>query len=255
LYSPPSLKDNTDAHAEGGMADWEQRTRQDYEDKGFANRSGYGQKPALLIVDFINGFTDPSTPLGGDFSTELAATARLLEAFRKVGLPIVFTTITYKPDLSDGGMFVKKVPSLAILQNGSPMVEIDQRIAPWPGEYVLEKKFASSFFGTDLDSYLKGLWVDTVIMAGCTTSGCIRASAIDSLQCGYHSVVVREAVGDRAQGPHEANLFDIDAKYADVVPLEEALGYLATFSRQDGLATRADDAFNAWWNEERKLKA
>ena len=117
------------------MADWEQRTRQDYEDKGFANRSGYGQKPALLIVDFINGFTDPSTPLGGDFSSELAATAKLLEAFRKVGLPIIFTTITYKPDLSDGGMFVKKVPSLAILQNGSPMVEIDQRIAPWPGEY------------------------------------------------------------------------------------------------------------------------
>jgi maleamate amidohydrolase len=237
------------------MADWEQQTRQDYENKGFANRSGYGQKPALLIIDFINGFTDPATPLGGDFTSQLAATAKLLEAFRKVGLPIVFTTVAYKPDLSDGGVFVKKVPSLAILQQGSPMVEVDQRIAPWPGELVVEKKYASSFFGTDLDTHLKGLWVDTVIMAGCTTSGCVRASAIDSLQYGYYSVVVREAVGDRAEGPHEANLFDIDAKYADVVDLDEALGYMGTFSKQNGLATRADDDFNTWWNEERKLKA
>ena len=117
------------------------------------------------------------------------------------------------------GVFVKKVPSLAILQHGSPLIEVDQRIQPLPGEKVVEKKYASAFFGTSLDIDLRLLGIDTVILAGCTTSGCIRASAVDSLQYGYHTIVVREAVGDRAAGPHEANLFDIDAKYGDVVIL------------------------------------
>ena len=130
---------------------------------------------------------------------------------------VVYTTIAYEPDFRDAGLFIKKVPSLSILLKGSPMVEVDRRIAPLPGERVVEKKFASSFFGTDLAGYLKGLGVDTVIMTGCTTSGCVRASAIDSLQYGFLTVVVREGVGDRPEGTHEANLLDIDAKYGDVV--------------------------------------
>ena len=235
------------------MNDWQSGTRADYERKGFAGRSGYGKSPVLLIVDFINGFTDPSTPLGGNFAWEINATRQLQEAFRRGRLPIIYTTIAYAPDLRDGGIFVKKVPSLAILQRGSPLVEVDQRIRPAPGERVIEKKYASSFFGTDLDLHLRSHGIDTVIMAGCTTSGCIRASAIDSLQYGYHTIVVREAVGDRAAGPHEANLFDIDAKYADVVPLAEALEYLGAFAASGDFAAKAQDDFDRWWPRAQRL--
>lgn len=229
------------------MSDWEKTTRADYERKGFASRSGYGRSPVLLIVDFINAFTDPKTPLGGDFAWEINATRELQEAFRRGRLPIVYTTIAYRRDLRDGGLFVKKVPSLAILQKGTPLIEVDPRIQPLPGERVIEKKYASAFFGTDLDVELRKLGVDTVVMAGCTTSGCIRASAIDSLQYGYHTIVVREAVGDRAAGPHEANLFDIDAKYADVVSLAEVLEYLRQFADQAGFAAKAEEDFERFW--------
>jgi len=229
------------------MADWQHATRLDYERKGFAGRSGYGRSPALLVVDFINGFTDPASPLGGDFGREVAATAQLQERFRRAGLPIVYTTIAYAHDLHDGGLFVKKVPSLAILKRGSPLTEVDKRLRPRAGERVLEKQYASAFFGTDLDGYLRSLSVDTVVMTGCTTSGCIRASAVDSLQYGYHTLVVRDAVGDRAPGPHEANLFDIDAKYADVVSLSNVLDYLRSFAAGDGLAAAARKDFDRWW--------
>lgn len=235
------------------MNDWQKGSRADYERKGFAGRSGYGKSPVLLVVDFINGFTDPSTPLGGNFAWEINATRQLQEAFRRGKLPIIYTTIAYAPDLRDGGIFVKKVPSLAILQRGSPLVEVDQRIRPAPGERVIEKKYASSFFGTDLDMHLRSRGIDTIIMAGCTTSGCIRASAIDSLQYGYHTIVVREAVGDRAAGPHEANLFDIDAKYADVVPLAEALEYLGAFAASVEFAAKAQDDFDRWWPRAQRL--
>lgn len=229
------------------MNDWQAHTLQDYQRKGLANRSGYGQHPVLLIVDFIYGFTDPQSPLGGDYPDELAATARLLSEFRQQGLPIVFTTVAYEPHFRDAGVFIKKVPSLAVLAKGSRMVEVDERIAPQRDEYVLEKKYPSAFFGTQLDSYLKARRVDTVIIAGCTTSGCIRASAIDAMQYGFHTVVVREAVGDRAAGPHEANLFDIDAKYGDVVSLDEALAYLRHGA---GGGDRATDEFRHWWDQQ-----
>jgi len=229
------------------VSDWQSSTRADYERKGFAARSGYGRSPALVIVDFINGFTDPSTPLGGDFAWQINATRQLQDAFRRGKLPIFYTTVVYAEDLRDGGVFMKKVPSLAILQRGSPLIEVDKRIEPLPGEKVLEKKFASAFFGTSLDVDLRLLGVDTVILAGCTTSGCIRASAIDSMQYGYQTIVVREAVGDRAVGPHEANLFDIDAKYGDVVELASALDYLRSFTGAVDLAAKAQDDFDRWW--------
>ena len=132
------------------------------------------------------------------------------------------------------------------------MIEVDQRIAPLPGETVIEKKYASAFFGTNLDADFRARGIDTVIMAGCTTSGCIRASAIDSLQYAYHTIVVREAVGDRAAGPHEANLFDIDAKYADVVPLEDALEYLSAFLPATDFAAQAQQDFDRWWPRARR---
>ena len=231
------------------MNDWQEQTFEEYRHKGFAGRAGYGTKPALLIVDFIRGFTDPTTPLGGDFSNQLAVTNELLAAFRRGGLPIVYTTIAYEAHFRDAGMFIKKVPALAILRRGSPMVEVDERIAPDNGEYVVEKKFASAFFGTDVDAYLKSRGVDTIVMTGCTTSGCIRASAIDSMQCGYHTIVVRDGVGDRAEEPHEANLFDIDAKCGDVVSSEEVMAHLRA-AGTSGYAATARHDFQRWWSGE-----
>ena len=232
------------------MAEDHQETTEDYRRKGFMNRSGYGTKPALLVVDFIYGFTDPTTPLGGDFSKELAVTADLLETFRAAQLPIVYTTIAYEPGFEDGGVFVKKVPSLKILEVGSKMVDVDNRIRPRPDEYVALKKYASAFFDTDVDAYLKPRSVDTIIMTGCTTSGCIRASAIDSMQYGYLTVVVEEGVGDRAQGPHDANLFDIDAKYGDVVSVDEVNSYMKSLATNQEVGAQVLEDFNKWWRQD-----
>ena len=234
---------------EGRTADdWQSAATADYERKGFSARSGYGTRPALLIVDFIKGFTDSGTGLGGDYGAELAVTSRLLAEFRVRALPIFFTTVAYEPHLRDAGQFVAKVPALSILIKGSDWVQVDERIRPRPSEPVVLKKYASAFFDTRLDMELRGLGVDTLVMAGCTTSGCIRASAIDSMQYGFHTVVVRDAVGDRAQTPHEVNLFDIDAKYGDVVSSGEVLGYLRGLGERGGLGATADDEFRRWWN-------
>ena len=235
------------------MAEDHQETAEDYRRKGFMNRSGYGTKPALLVVDFIYGFTDPTTPLGGDFSKELAVTADLLETFRAAQLPIVYTTIAYEPGFEDGGVFVKKVPSLKILEVGSKMGDVDNRIRPRPDEYVALKKYASAFFNTDIDAYLKARSVDTIIMTGCTTSGCIRASAIDSMQYGYLTVVVEEGVGDRAQGPHDANLFDIDAKYGDVVSVDEVNSYMKSLATNQEVGAQVLEDFNKWWRQDANL--
>ena len=235
------------------MAEDHQETAEDYRRKGFMNRSGYGTKPALLVVDFIYGFTDPTTPLGGDFSKELAVTADLLETFRAAQFPIVYTTIAYEPGFEDGGVFVKKIPSLKILEVGSKMVDVDNRIRPRPDEYVALKKYASAFFNTDIDAYLKARSVDTIIMTGCTTSGCIRASAIDSMQYGYLTIVVEEGVGDRAQGPHDANLFDIDAKYGDVVSVDEVNSYMKSLATNQEVGAQVLEDFNKWWRQDANL--
>jgi len=229
------------------MNDWQDSTREDYLSKGLASRSGYGRKPALLIIDFSNGFTDPKSPLGGNFDQQLATTASLLTEFRRGRLPVVYTTVAYQSDYRDAGVFIKKVPSLSILVEGSDLVEIDNRIAPQEGEHVIVKKYASSFFGTELDVYFRGMGVDTVIITGCTTSGCVRASAVDSLQYGFQTIVVREGVGDRADGPHHANLFDMDAKYCDVESEQDVLSYLRSLVAEGGEAAEADNNFRGWW--------
>ncbi len=229
------------------MHEWRDETLADYQRKGFASRSGYGNRPALVVVDYSNGFTDPTSPLGGDFTPQLEVTAQLLEAFRSAGLPVFFTTVVYDLLPRDAGVFIRKVPALGILRRGSPAVAIDPRIAPRFDEPVVEKHYASAFFGTDIDAGLKGRGVDTVVLAGCTTSGCIRASAIDSMQYGYLTIVVRDAVGDRAPGPHEANLFDIHAKYGDVVPSLEVLDYVKGLVAAGGPAVHAHDSFQRWW--------
>jgi maleamate amidohydrolase len=187
-----------------------------------------GSRPAVLVVDFSCGFTDPACSLGSELSAEVEATKRLLDIARAKGLPVIFTSIGFESSLKDGGLWLQKAPALADLQLGGRWVEIDPRLEPREDETVVLKKGASAFFGTNLASILVSQQIDSVILCGATTSGCIRATAVDLLQYGWPTLVPRECVGDRAQAPHEANLFDIQAKYADVVSLEEAFAYLET---------------------------
>ena len=195
-----------------------------------------GSHPAVLVVDFSCGFTDPACGLGSELTAEVEATKRVLDVARAKGLPVIFTTIGFEAGLKDGGLWLQKVPTLGDLQVGGRWVEIDPRLEPRDDETIVLKKGASAFFGTNLAAILVSQHVDSVILCGATTSGCIRATAIDLLQYGWPTLVPRECVGDRAQAPHEANLFDIQAKYADVVPLEDALAYLETVPDRVGVA-------------------
>jgi nicotinamidase-related amidase len=160
----------------------------------------------------------------------------VLDAARAKGLPVIFTTIGFEPSLKDGGLWLQKVPALGDLQIGGKWVEIDPRLEPRDDETIVMKKGASGFFGTNLASILVAQGVDSVVLCGATTSGCIRATAVDLLQYGWPTIVPRECVADRAQAPHEANLFDIQAKYADVVPVEDALAYLESVPGKVGAA-------------------
>ena len=204
----------------------DEEARQVYAKARLGESVRLGSRPAVLVVDFSCGFTDPECPLGADLTGQVEATKRLLDAARAKGLPVVFTTIGYEPSLKDGGLWLQKVPTLGELQLGGRWVEIDPRLEPREDETVIVKKGASAFFGTNLAAILISQHIDSVVLCGATTSGCIRATAIDLLQYGFPTLVPRECVGDRAQAPHEANLFDIQAKYADVVSLEEALAYV-----------------------------
>lgn len=212
----------------------DEQARQVYGRAGLGQSVTLGSRPAVLVVDFSCGFTDPACTLGSELTKEVEATRRLLDAAREKGLPIVYTTIGFEPSLKDGALWLQKVPALGDLQIGGHWVEIDARLDPQPDEPVVLKKGASAFFGTNLASILIAQGVDSVILCGATTSGCIRATAVDLLQYGFPTIVPRECVGDRAQAPHEANLFDIQAKYADVVSLEEALGYVESVGRAVG---------------------
>lgn len=196
--------------------------------EGFGQRAGgVGRRPALVIVDINNGFTDPSSPLVCDLDETVEAIRRLLEAARRAELPVVFTTVSYgEGDKVTAKAFIDKVPVLLTLEAGSRWVEIDGRIAPRSDEPVLNKLFASAFFGTALGSMLASHGCDSVIVTGASTSGCVRATVVDALQYGYRPVVPREAVGDRNPAAHDAALYDIDLKYGDVVSLEECLGAL-----------------------------
>ena len=204
----------------------DEEARQIYAKARLGESVTMGSRPAVLVVDFSCGFTDPECALGSDLTPQVEATSRLLYAAREKGLPVIFTTIAFEPSLKDGGLWMQKVPSLGDLQLGGHWVEIDPRLGPRPDETVIVKKGASAFFGTNVAAILISQGIDSIILCGATTSGCIRATAIDLLQYGYPTLVPRECVGDRAQAPHDANLFDIQAKYADVVSLDEALAYV-----------------------------
>lgn len=181
---------------------------------------GLGQRPALLLVDMIRGFTDPACPLGSDCPAVVRANATLLQLFRERDLPVFYTTVVYR-DAAQAAVFRARVPALDVLTPGSPWVEIDPVLAARSGEAVIEKQWASAFFETDLKLRLQSAAADSLVVTGLTTSGCVRATVVDGLQNNYPVVVPREAVGDRNPAAHEANLFDMNAKYADVVSLSE----------------------------------
>jgi maleamate amidohydrolase len=209
-------------------------TREIYERARLGQSVPLGARPAILVVDFSRGFTDPESTMGSELTREVEATNRLLAAAREREIPVIFTTIGFEPNMKDGSLWLEKAPGLGELIIGSKWVEIDPRLERRDEETVILKKGASAFFGTNLPSILVSQGVDTIVMCGATTSGCIRATAVDLLQYGYPTLVPRECVGDRAQAPHEANLVDIQAKYADVVSVEDALAYIESVSRKSG---------------------
>lgn len=189
-----------------------------------------GPRPALVIIDLTRGFTEPDFDAGADLTDVVGATSRLIEAARAEGHPVIFTRIVYSPaEVRPGAVaWLTKAAGMRAMIAGSEATVLDPRLPVDPStDVVVDKKGASAFHGTSLATLLRSAGCDTVVLTGATTSGCIRASAVDAVQDGFSVLVPREAVGDRAQGPHDANLFDIQAKYGDVIDLDDALGYLS----------------------------
>ena len=192
-----------------------------YKSQGFAGRIGIGAAPALVIVDFVVGFTDPAHFGGGNINPAIGETVKLLAFARARGWPVCHTRVVYADDGSNGGIFTKKAPALLKLTEASPLSQIVPELTPVPGELVVRKQQASAFLGTEFHRFLTLHRVDTLFVTGCTTSGCVRATVVDALSHDFRPVVVTDCVGDRALGPHEANLFDMGQKYADLMTRAE----------------------------------
>jgi maleamate amidohydrolase len=198
-----------------------------FRSRGFGNRLGFGERPAILVIDYSNGFTNPEMPLGSDLDDEIAATRVLLDCGRRAQIPILYTTVSYdEHDAADAGPWLRKQSGLITLKSGTKTVELDARLGRMDREPLIVKKAASAFFGTNLVTRLSASRCDTIIVAGCTTSGCVRASVVDAMQLGFIPVVVRDAVGDRVEQAHRQSLIDINEKYGDVVSLTDAVKYL-----------------------------
>ncbi|UCE31144.1 MAG: isochorismatase family protein [Burkholderiales bacterium] len=196
---------------------------ENYKAGGFTGSVGRGRRAALLMVDFARAYFEPGSPLYAGSDAPRAAAERLLGAARAAGMRVVHTRVEYDAQGLNGGIFFRKVPALRSFVAGSPLAEFATGLAPADGEVVVTKQYASAFFGTSLVATLNAFGIDTLLICGMSTSGCVRASAVDAMQYGFVPLVVREACGDRHDGPHQANLFDLQAKYADVIGIDEAL--------------------------------
>jgi maleamate amidohydrolase len=199
--------------------------------KAYDNRIGFGRNPALILIDFVEAYFDPDCELYADVDDALAAALKMRDAARDAGIPVIYTNVVYDEGGANGGRFFQKAKPLRNFVRGNPMGAWPKGLEPAANEMVISKQYPSAFFGTSLAATLTSLGIDTLLITGLTTSGCIRASCVDCCSHGFIPIVVREAVGDRHPAPHEANLFDMNAKYADVVGLDEAIDYLA--SRKD----------------------
>ena len=200
----------------------------DYRQAGFNNRLGFGSRPALVVIDFCEAYLDPASPLYAGVEDARASCRRVLTAARAAGIPVLHTRVEFQPGGADGGVFFRKVGALECFVRGNPLGAYGEGLAPTGDEVVVVKQYASGFFGTSLASTLTAMGVDTLIHTGVSTSGCVRATALDACQHGFVPIVVRDACGDRDPQIHESNLFDLDAKYADVVSEQEVLDYLST---------------------------
>ncbi|XDB00340.1 isochorismatase family protein (plasmid) [Sulfitobacter sp. LCG007] len=202
--------------------------------KAYSNKSGYGERPALVLVDFAHAYFDPDCVLYGDEGCRvaLASALRVRAAAHAAGVPVILTEVTYQKGLGgmDGGRFFEKALPLKSFMQGEETARFADGLTPRPDELIVSKQYPSAFFGTSLASTLTAAGRDSVILTGLTTSGCIRASCIDSMSYGFKTIVVAEACGDRHKDPHEANLFDMNAKYADVVSEEEIIAYLGALA-------------------------
>jgi len=200
--------------------------------RAYGKRVGFGLRPALILIDFVQGYFDPECDLYSGVEDALASALRVREAASAAGVPVILTNVVYHPSAIDGGRFFEKAKPLRYFLAGNPMGAWPQGLDPRPEELVISKQYPSAFFGTSLASTLTSLGVDSVLLTGLTTSGCVRATCIDAMSHGFRTAVVEEACGDRHDDPHRANLFDMDAKYADVVREAEAIEFLS------GLAAR-----------------
>ena len=197
-----------------------------YRKQQFGQKTGFGNKPALLVIDFVNGFHDPDILGGGNIPEAVIATVPLLDFFRAEQRPVIFTRIVYAADGSDASLWCQKVPRLRDLHEDADASQVVAALAPKPGELVIRKTQASAFFGTHLGACLVAKGIDTLVVTGCTTSGCVRASVIDAMSMNYRTVIASDCVGDRALGPHDANLFDMGQKYADLLTAAEIIAAL-----------------------------
>ncbi|WP_323776520.1 isochorismatase family protein [Leisingera sp.] len=200
--------------------------QQVYSDAGFGQKVARGSKPAIVVVDFSYGFTDTQYPTAADMSVQIAATRRLTDKARAMGLPVIYTTIAYQPWEREALPWLKKAAGMAALQAGSRLVEIDTATGITPADPVIVKHGASAFHGTNLAGLLTGAGVDTVVVAGATTSGCVRATVVDAVQSGFNVLVPADCCADRAQAPHDANLYDMNQKYADVTDADDIENWL-----------------------------
>lgn len=195
----------------------------------FDGRLGFGRKAAVIVVDFINAYTTQGSPLFAQGVVDAVnETIDLLDTARANGVKVIYTQVMYNDNGLDGGLFVQKVPILLKMVEGEPLAEIVPELPPTSADVIIKKQYASAFFGTSLAAMLTAMGVDTLIITGCSTSGCIRATAVDAMQYGFRPIVPRECVGDRHTAPHESNLFDINSKYGDVVAKADVLRYLTS---------------------------
>ncbi len=200
---------------------------QNYARAGYHARQQWGKRPALILIDFARAYFEPESPLYGaeGCASALESARRLLKAARESGVPVIFTEVKYLPGGVDGGVFYRKTPPLACFEDGNPLQTLAEGLDVRDGEILITKQYPSAFFATSLAATLTAMGVDTAVLTGVTTSGCVRASCIDAMSHGFVTLVVEEAVGDRDPRPHEANLFDMSAKYADVIAENEAMAY------------------------------
>ncbi len=192
----------------------------------YDNRLGFGDSPALILVDFVQAYFDQSCPLFADVNDALASALRIRAAARNAGLPVVYTNVVYKEGGTDGGVFFRKAPVLENFVAGNPMGAWAEGLSPSDGELVISKQYPSAFFGTSLAERLHAQDIDTLIITGLTTSGCVRATCVDAMCHGFIPIIVADACGDRHESPHESNLFDMNAKYGDVVSEADVIEYL-----------------------------